>query len=352
MKNEMELMPATLATPAESLIAQGQVVVQAKTKFMTAVGVQKERNIAKVIRYAEDCTQQMESKDVYYNWTVSNTDGSKGIVEGPAVGLASVVQQAIGNNISDVEIEQETETHWYFKAYYIDLETGANTTRLFRQLKNKKMGKYDPERLQDMQFQIGQSKAHRNVICHANRWLVNHLMNAKKKTENDKVVKNLVKYKDAAIKTFGEKGINREQLEDLVGKSLALWTADDIVHLQGINNGIDTGEMTQQEIFGIVKPKDREGDIKLTNIIPTNRNSGGSPTEEKGLAPESEPGVEIADDTLTLAQAALDEIPEALFIVTRKRLGIKKEINQLTDEECLVINKEASRIADEEAAND
>ena len=132
----------------------------------------------------------------------------------------------------------------------------------------------------------------------------------------------------------------------------------EVARAVAIDGKQEIGESANQELadiidvdFAIEAEEKSVEKSKLANMAKeANRNSGGSPTEGKGLAPE--PGVEIADDTLTLAQAALDAIPEALFIVTKKRLGIKKEINQLTDEECLAINKEASRIADEEAAND
>uniref|UniRef100_A0A6M3M4H7 Putative DNA recombination protein n=1 Tax=viral metagenome TaxID=1070528 RepID=A0A6M3M4H7_9ZZZZ len=89
-----------------------------------------------------------------------------------------------------------------------------------------------------------------------------------------------------------------------------------------------------------------------------NRNNGCPPNpepKEKGLADEKEEaiaGVEVGDGSgdLTETQASLLGMPEALLIAAKKRLGIKKELGKLSDEECETINKKANELADGEGS--
>ncbi len=102
-----------------------------------------------------------------YSWPVKNKKkGQKDVVEGGTIKLANALARAYGNCQVDCDVT-DSPTHLIFKAFFIDYETGLSTARLFQQRKNQNTGMGDTDRQADIIFQIGQSKAIRNVIINA-----------------------------------------------------------------------------------------------------------------------------------------------------------------------------------------
>jgi hypothetical protein len=147
---------------AEQAFLSGQPVQQVRTSYATAVAVQKPRLMNDVARRIKDEARHA-GEDFYYGWGVG-----KDSIEGPSVKLALALARCWGNCAVEALPVQDTPDAWIFPAAFVDLETGFTLTRLFRQSKQWTVhGRMDGERKDDVRFQIGQSKAVRNVLLNA-----------------------------------------------------------------------------------------------------------------------------------------------------------------------------------------
>ena len=92
-------------------------------------------------------------------WTIDH-------IEGPSIKLANDLARLYGNCDIDTRVFDLGDS-WVFYARFMDLETGHALTRPFQQRKSQKALRTDDARALDIAFQIGVSKAIRNVIVNA-----------------------------------------------------------------------------------------------------------------------------------------------------------------------------------------
>ena len=257
--------------PAGNLQALGQTagLVRSGTAYTTAMRVARPR-APRLAEIKEACLAEAEllGKRGFYVWDVNTKDGKTKVVHGPSVGMMLVCARNWGDCAVDVEVQEHGRT-FVFIASFVDLETGYNLRRAFRQNKAQNIGdKYDPDRAEDMVFQVGQSKAIRNVIRNALPvWLTEAAENAAADAAYSDVNKVGVE-KSAAegIKAFREDfGVTTEQLVAKIGRPVDDWTARDIVSLQTAMAALHGGEATLDQIFprqkedGPAAPKGVEG---------------------------------------------------------------------------------------------
>lgn len=142
------------------------VMFQQANRDTTARKVVVERDEGKILAKLNVLCGTFGDQYVY-SWPVKNKKkGQKDVVEGGTIKLANALARAYGNCQVDCDVT-DTGTHLIFKAFFIDYETGLSTARLFQQRKNQNTGMGDIDRQADIIFQIGQSKAIRNVIMNA-----------------------------------------------------------------------------------------------------------------------------------------------------------------------------------------
>ncbi len=232
---------------AMALVEQGKTLIKNDVKYMTAVRVQKPRDIGHCINQAEIVVRRSPAS-MYYSWDIKTKEGSK-TVEGGSIALANVVAAMLGNNIVECDVVFEDATHWIFKAYYIDLETGSTNTRLFRQRKGQVEGRYDDERKLDIAFQIGQSKAKRNIILESNKWLADALIETAKKAELAEIEGNLNDAKFKALKFFKDKGVTQAKIEAKMGRKLEDLDGGDVQILRGYARAVADGEIKIDDLF-------------------------------------------------------------------------------------------------------
>ena len=241
---------AILATPMDQVVA-GKSMQQMHTEYATAVSVQQPRNLDKIIK-AVMVEAQHAGENFYYGW-----GEGKDRIEGESVGLALCVAREWGNCAVDTKLE-ETPEAYLFTGIFIDLERGFTITRKYRQSKNHKVyGKMDEERKADIRFQIGQSKAIRNVVQAAvPKWLMKDAREAAKKAVVDGITHEGLK---AAIeKSFSflkRHGVDEERILAKMGKTAAELTAEDIADIRTACAAINNGEATTEECFPKVEPK-------------------------------------------------------------------------------------------------
>lgn len=221
--------------------------------YMTAMRVPVPRDITKISRDAER-EATLAGAGFIYSWTVGGQ-----AVEGVSIEGAMILARAWGNCTCPVEIVEETPTHWTFRAVFVDLESGFTLPRLFRQRKEGVVGgKYDADRKLDMTFQIGQSKAVRNVIVRALPiWLVEKCMNASR-AGAEKELANVPAEAERAIAGYAKLGVTEAMLAKRLGAPRDAWLPRDLVTLRAVHKALQERTTTIEEEFGVARAEKDE----------------------------------------------------------------------------------------------
>lgn len=234
-------------------------VQKVSTGYATAIAVQKPRSLAEVSRRLnEEATLAGEA--FYYGW-----GAGKDRIEGASIKLANAAVRCYGNCAIEMAPLQETHDAWIFTAMFIDLETGFTLPRQFRQSKKWVVyGKHDEARKEDIRFQIGQSKAIRNLVLNAMPiGLIDQAMEvamsgARKKLEAyiagiDKAQgagKGLVQAVDMVMKGLAKHSAKEEAVLLKIGvaerKGIDL---DRLLMLRANLTALDNGEVRVEELY-------------------------------------------------------------------------------------------------------
>jgi hypothetical protein len=103
----------------------------------------------------------------FYRFPVKTKGGGTEYVEGPSIKLANDLARIYGNCVIEVR-ELDVGDCFVFYARFTDIETGFSMERAYRQRKSQTSIKTkDVDRQLDLMYQVGQSKALRNVIVNA-----------------------------------------------------------------------------------------------------------------------------------------------------------------------------------------
>jgi hypothetical protein len=231
-------------------VNSGNTMVQTKTEYSTALSIQRPRNLMQVVNRCE-MEAALAGDDFYYSWK----QGSE-VIEGLSIQAAMAIARNYGNCAVDAKV-QETKDSYIFTGYFIDLETGFNIARPFRQNRQSpksKTGKeiYTGDRGADIIFQIGASKALRNVILNAMPPYITQSVIEKAKQGVVKKFETLGVVKSAAMieKKIEALKIPKDIVERAYGVSQS-WTIDKIVMIAGALKSIEDGIMRPNEAFGI-----------------------------------------------------------------------------------------------------
>lgn len=251
-------------------------------RFVTAQVVQNPRRIPAVVGKLREMAM-VGSERFYYRWEVKNNDGTKKPVEGLSIKGANSLAMIYGNCSIDVD-GRETETHYYIKATFIDLETGANMTREFRQRKTMNLGKrMDKDRAEDIAFQIGQSKAIRNVITNALDPFAAEMLEFAQKGVLARINANPEKALAWIIETAGSHNVSLQRLELYVARPKAEWVAAHLAKLYGALNALEDGMDTANNIFAEgAAPEVKVGETIEGGTVTTGTPQGGKAEGEKG----------------------------------------------------------------------
>lgn len=223
--------------------------------YVTAIAPQQPRSLKLVQRrFIEECELMGES--AFYAW---GTGGDH--IEGPSVDLALAAARCYGNCAVDQQAVQETMTSYIFVAIFIDLETGFTLSRPFRQSKRWMVyGKMDEERKADVRFQIGASKATRNVILNAlPAWLIDLGIEAakagvRKRIEEYIKRRSIEAARQLAISELKKQGVSETSiLAKFDYAAVTALTVDDLVRLRGDLKAIQTGQEAASALFPAVE---------------------------------------------------------------------------------------------------
>ncbi|MBL4700842.1 MAG: hypothetical protein JKX85_06255 [Phycisphaeraceae bacterium] len=230
-------------------------VQRVQTNYTTAMAVQQPREL---VRVEQSSIQESEmiGSDGFYAWGVG-----KDRIEGPSKDLAMTLVRCWGNCAIDLGEIQDLPDSWIFTATFIDLETGFTLARQFRQSKSWTIyGKMDAARKEDIRFQIGQSKAVRNVVLNVlPKWLVRRAMDACKGGVREKIEKAVDKHgMDVVITRSMERlqrlGVDEHRLLTAMGrKALPALTIEDMVIIHGSIAALESGADTIDAVFPMQK---------------------------------------------------------------------------------------------------
>jgi len=238
---------------AEALVREGKVLQRIETPYQTAISVQKPRDFDQFVeKVKKEASYAGES--FYYRWPVKKDGKVTGYVEGGSIGMAACLARNYGNCVINPSISDENSREWEFAADFIDLETGFTMRRLFRQRKAQNIGKkYDEARSEDMVFQIGQSKAVRNVILKSMpEWLVDECMEEAKNQELKKIQSmGLVPAREKTLQILQQKyGVDPERVIAIFGyEKVEQIGAEQLVELKGMIQALKEKYNTANELF-------------------------------------------------------------------------------------------------------
>lgn len=233
------------------LVEAGKTLMKSGTPFVTAITVQKPRDLDKIVK-AIDREAEYAGDSFYYGWT----DKKGNRIEGPSIGLANSLAREWTNCAVTVDFQENLET-FVLTPRFIDIEKGFQMERVFRQRKNVVQGNFDPDRKLDMALQIGQSKAIRNVVVNAvPRWLVERAMEKAKQAVIKGIdPKELGRLKAEIVSYFKGHGISEDQIVAKSKKAFAEWTTRDIAEFKGDIKAHQNGEVSIAELFPPTEPK-------------------------------------------------------------------------------------------------
>lgn len=265
---------------AGEMLAAGETIRQIQTSYATAVAVQKPRQLIEV---EKRCMQEaaLAGEACFYGW-----GAGKDRVEGPSIDCAMIAVRNWGNAVVEMKPVHETSSAYIMEAAFIDLETGFTYTRQFRQSKRWMVyGKMDAERKDDVRFQIGQSKAQRNVVLKAvPAWLIDKMIETAKEGVRAKldayIKKNGIEAaRKLALDTLTKLGVEEERIEKKYGKKYAAWDLELLVVLKGDIRAISTGAESADVIFPVdeIESSDESGQLDPEKM------SSGNAEEHQGL---------------------------------------------------------------------
>lgn len=238
-------------TPSARDLQETGGIVRAGNEYMTAIACRVPRDLDAV---RSRCLKEAEYAGVTftYEWTVkdNNARNGQGVVSGVSIDGAMILARNFGNCITSCKLQDEGPSYWIFEASFIDMETGFNSTRLFRQSKGAMRGGYQSDRALDMDFQKGQSKAIRNVLLKCMpEWLVEECKEAARLSAEGKF-KNMEKERRSMVDAFARLfGVNLRQLEDRLGRSVDKWDRKDLVRLGNLGRGLREGLTAVEDEF-------------------------------------------------------------------------------------------------------
>lgn len=241
---------------AQHAPSPGGLLVETSNGIITARKCDVQRDLGKVLATIK-ILARAAGQSYYYRWKTRNKDGTQGEVSGPTIKLANDVARVYGNCQVDVRTF-DNGSSFVFYARFVDVESGYSLTRAFQQRKSQKTTKKDDDRDLDIAFQIGQSKAIRNVICNALQTLVDFAFEEAEKSAVEKFAKDLPFYRGKASEKLEFMGV-LARAEKAIGRKVDDWTAQDLAKLQGMVQAVDDGMATIDDVFPQLQAQGAEG---------------------------------------------------------------------------------------------
>lgn len=302
-------------------VQAGTTIQKVQTRYTAAVKVQVPRELPAVE------ARSMQEADLlgpraFYAWGAGEDR-----IEGSTVKLAMALVRCYGNCAVDLDEVQDFPDSWVFTARFVDLETGFTLSRQFRQSKRSRVfGKHDEERKMDIRFQIGQSKAVRNVVLNAvPAWLSERCIDRAKGGVKKNIqalidTHGMEKIQKAAMSQLAKMGAAEARVLAFMGrKNVPSLTIEDLVVLSGVKAALESGQDTIDSVFPPVeaeaadpsKSKNDQMKERLKATPPPAGDDTGSPPSGGGSPTPAASSGPADGDTFAEEAAALMEAEKA-----------------------------------------
>lgn len=234
----------------------GAATDRAMADLVTAQRVAVKRDIPNVLRNIQALASAAGAR-FYYSIPFKNRKtGAVEPVEGISIKGALAVVTAYGNARVRCIVAEETQASWLFLAEFVDLETGFTLVRPFQQRKGQDTGMRDGARQGDMVFQIGASKAIRNVVANALPLYCEEAFEAAKQSLADKIGRNPDGARNRLVEIIEGMGIPLPRVERVLGRAAGAWVVRDMARLHTMLTAIQDGMATVDDLFP--RPEDDE----------------------------------------------------------------------------------------------
>jgi hypothetical protein len=188
-------------------------------------------------------------EDWFYRFPVRKAGGGQDYIEGPTIKLANEVARIYGNNSIEIR-ELDVGDAWVFYARFADIESGFSMERAFRQRKSQtSMKTKDADRQLDIAYQIGQSKAIRNVIVNSLQSFCDHAFDHARDSLIQKIGRELEKWRERTIHGIGNIPVDLVRVERLIGRPAREWTAPNISSVIAMMRSISDGMASVDDVF-------------------------------------------------------------------------------------------------------
>jgi len=186
----------------------------------------------------------------YYRIPVrDNRTGKQDWQEGPTIKLANDVARIYGHSSTQCR-SMDMGDAWEFLARFTDLEAGFSMERPYRQRKSQAtMRGRDVDRQLDQLYQIGVSKAIRNVICNALQHYVDFAVEEAKKSLVNKIGTDIEGWRERTVRGLNNIPVEVARVERLIGRASKDWMAPDISRIISMMNSIADGMASVDDVF-------------------------------------------------------------------------------------------------------
>jgi hypothetical protein len=247
---------------------------------------------------------------------VRKKEGGQDWIEGPSIKLANDVARIFGNNVNEVR-EIDVGDAWIFYARFTDIETGFSMERAYRQRKSQtSMRTRDVDRQLDIAYQIGQSKAIRNVICNALQIYADYAFEQAQNSLVDKIGKNLEGWRKRVLERLAEMPVDVTRVERVVGRSAKDWLAPNIAQIVAIVKSISDGMTTVDEAFPVSEATSPTSSQEEAPSTAVGEEEGGGQAVQPGADEQSAASLSSSTEGIP---AAADHPTEDLIALAYRR---------------------------------
>jgi hypothetical protein len=234
-----------------TLLNQGNTTIAKNTAFsdpiITAQAVQVRRDIPAFLHRMK-VLANMAGEEYRYQYPVKKKTGGSSTVEGASIKMANDLAREYGNCMVDVRV-LDNGNEWVFYARFIDYETGFAMTRPFRQRKNQQTMKDDAERQLDIVYQIGASKAIRNVVINSLQTYADMIYTEAKNSLINNIGKNLAAWRERIVTRCQENKFDIKRIEMAITKPVQEWLAVDVARVVAELKSVMDGMARFDDLF-------------------------------------------------------------------------------------------------------
>jgi len=187
--------------------------------------------------------------DWFYRFPVKKKEGGQDWIEGPSIKLANEVLRVFGNLSLEIR-ELDVGDAWVFYARCTDIEGGSSMERAYRQRKSQSsMRTKDVDRQLDIAYQIGQSKAIRNVVCNFLQIYCDYAFDQAQDSLVEKIGKSLEAWRDRTLEGLRKMPVEVARVERTIGRAAKDWLAPDIARIVAMMRSVADGMASVDEVF-------------------------------------------------------------------------------------------------------